>query len=57
MKLRLGKLLFPRMQEDQRRHQLYILLASLLVGLVISGVIVIIMLLSDQMTKYWLARL
>jgi hypothetical protein len=57
MKLSLGKLFFPHMPEDRRRHQLYILLASLLVGLVVSGVIIIVMLLTDQMTKYWLARL
>jgi hypothetical protein len=45
------------MPEDQRRHQLQIILMSLVVGLIISGVIVIVMLLSDQMTEYWLAQL
>ncbi|HEV2438091.1 MAG TPA: hypothetical protein VG077_19015 [Verrucomicrobiae bacterium] len=57
MKLSLGKLLFPHMPEDQRRHQLRLLLASLVVGLIISGIIVFIMLMSDQMTKYWLTKL
>jgi len=57
MKLSLGKLLFPRIPEDQRRHQLHVLLASLTVGLVISSIIVIVMLMSDQMTEHWLARL
>jgi hypothetical protein len=57
MRLSLGKLLFPRMPPDQRRHQLHILLVSLTVGLVISGIIVVVMLMSDQMTKRWLARL
>jgi hypothetical protein len=57
MKLSIGKLLFPRVPEDQRRHQLRILLFSLMVGLVISGIIVFIMLMSDQMTKYWVAEL
>ena len=57
MKLSFGKLLFPQMPEEQRRHQLRILLASLMVGLVISGIVVFIMLMSDQMTKYWIAKL
>jgi hypothetical protein len=57
MKLRLGKLLFPRMPEDQRCYQLRILLVCLVVGLIVSGMIVFIMLMSDQMTKYWLTRL
>ena len=45
------------MPEDQRCHQLRLLLASLVVGLIISGIIVFIMLMSDQMTKYWLTKL
>ena len=57
MKLSLGKLLFPHMPEDQRRHQLRLLLASLVVGLIISGIIVFVMVMSDQMTKYWLTKL
>ncbi len=57
MKLSVGKLLFPRVPDDQRRHQLRILVLTSVVALVISGIIVVIMLFSDQMTKYWLARL
>ena len=50
-------MLFPRVPEDQRRHQLRILVATSVVALAISGIIVVIMLLTDQMTKYWLAKL
>lgn len=57
MKLNLAKLLFPRMPKDQRQQQLRLWLASLVVALIISGIIVCIMLLSDQMTKYWLTKL
>ena len=57
MRFSFGKWLFPRMPEDQRRHQLRLILASLMVALAVSGIIVLIMLLTDQMTKYWLARL
>jgi hypothetical protein len=57
MKPRLSKWLFPHMPADQRRHQLRLLLASLVVGLIISGIIVFIMLMTDQMTKYWLTKL
>jgi hypothetical protein len=57
MKLSFGKLLFPRVPEDQRRHQLRLLMASLIVALAISGIIVFIMLMTDQMTKYWVAQL
>jgi len=45
------------MAEDQRRHQLHILLLSFMVSLVISGIIIIVMLMNDQMTEHWLARL
>lgn len=55
--MKLSKLLFPGMPEDQRRQQWHILLASLVVGLIISVMIVFIMLMTDQMTKYWLAKL
>jgi hypothetical protein len=57
MRLSLGKLLFPRIPEDQRRHQMHILWLSFVVALIISGVIIIVMLMSDQMTEHWLARL
>lgn len=57
MRLSLKKLLFPRTPTDQRRHQLNLLILSSVVALVLSGIIVIVMLLTDQMTEHWLARL
>jgi hypothetical protein len=57
MKLNLAKLLFPRMPEDQRHHQLRLILASFTVALVVSGIVVLIMLLTDQMTESWIAQL
>ena len=38
----LGKVLFPRLQRDQRRQKMRILLAVLLTGLVIAGVTALI---------------
>lgn len=57
MKPSLSKLLFPRLPQDQRRHQMRILWVCLAVGLIISGIIVFIMLMNDQVTKYWITRL
>jgi hypothetical protein len=57
MKLSLGKLLFPRLPQDQRRHQMHLLMVCLMVGVIISGIIVFVMLMNDQVTKYWLTRL
>jgi hypothetical protein len=57
MKLSLSKLLFPHVPKDQRRHQLRILLVSLAVGLIISGIMILVMVLNDQVTKYWLTKL
>lgn len=57
MKLRLGKMLYPRVPPDQRRHQLRLLWASLAVAVAVSGIIVFVMLLTDQVTKYWIAGL
>jgi hypothetical protein len=37
MTLNFGKLLFPRLQPDQRRREMRALLAALLTGLVIAG--------------------
>ncbi len=45
MKLDLAKLLFPRLQPDQRRREMHILLAALLTGLLIAGVIATVMIL------------
>lgn len=57
MKLSLGKMLFPRVPQDQRRHQFHLLLVSLMVALVVSGIIAFVMVLTDQVTKYWIAGL
>jgi hypothetical protein len=38
-----GKLLFPRLQPDQRRREMRFLLAALLTGLFIAGVIALVM--------------
>jgi len=38
-----GKLLFPRLQRDQRRREMRILLAVWLTGLVIAGIIALVM--------------
>jgi hypothetical protein len=44
MTLNLEKLLFPRLQPDQRRRELRFLLAALLTGLVIAGTVALVML-------------
>ena len=44
MTLNFGKLLFPRLQPDQRRRELRFLLAALLTGLVIAGTVALVML-------------
>jgi hypothetical protein len=38
-----GKLLFPRLQPDQRRREMRVLLAALLTGLVIAGTTALVM--------------
>jgi hypothetical protein len=43
MTLNLGKLLFPRLQPDQRRREMRFLLAALLAGLVIAGILAMVM--------------
>jgi hypothetical protein len=40
----LGKLLFPRLQPDQRRRELRNWFAALLTGLVIAGTVALVML-------------
>jgi hypothetical protein len=57
MRLSLGKLLFPRLPRDQRRHRMRILWMCLVIGLIVSGGIVLVMLINDQVTKYWIIRL
>lgn len=39
----LGKLLFPRLQRDQRLREMRILLAGLLIALVIAGITTLMM--------------
>jgi hypothetical protein len=39
----LGKILFPRLQRDQRRREMRILLGALLTGLVIAGITALVM--------------
>ena len=57
MRLSLARLLFPRLPRDQRRHQMRILWMCLVIGLIVSGGIVLILLMNDQITKYWITRL
>lgn len=45
MTLNFGKLLFPRLQPDQRRREIHTLLAALLTGVVIAGSVALVMLL------------
>ena len=39
----LGKLLFPRLQPDQRRREMHFLLTALLTGLITAGIIALVM--------------
>ena len=43
MTLSLGKLLYPRLQPDQRRKEMDFLLGALLTGLVTAGIVVLVM--------------
>lgn len=43
MTLNFGKLLFPRLQPDQRRREMRFLLAALFTGLAIAGAIALVM--------------
>jgi len=45
MTLSLGKLLYPRLQPDQRRKEMHFLLGALLTGLVTAGIVVLMMIL------------
>lgn len=45
MTLNFGKLLFPRLQPDQRRREMRILLFALLAGLAIASAVALAMLL------------
>ena len=43
MKPDLGKLLFPRLQPDQRRREMRIMIITLLAGLVVAGAMGLVM--------------
>jgi hypothetical protein len=47
MTLSLGKLLYPRLQPDQRRREMYFLLSALLTGLVTAGIIALVMIVME----------
>lgn len=52
MTLNLGKLLFPRLQPDQRRREMRVLLAALLTGLVIAGTTALVMIVVGKAKLY-----
>jgi hypothetical protein len=43
-----GKLLFPRLQPDQRRREMRNLLFALLTGLAIAGVVAMVMIMLEK---------
>ena len=47
-----GKLLFPRLQPDQRRREMRVLLAALLAGLVIASTIALVMIVVGKAKLY-----
>jgi hypothetical protein len=48
MKPDFGKLLFPRLQPDQRRREMRVLFAALLTGLVIAAITAVVMFLAGK---------
>jgi LPS O-antigen subunit length determinant protein (WzzB/FepE family) len=46
----LGKLLFPRLPPDVQRRKIIIILAVLLVGLLLGGLIALMMVLSNKIS-------
>ncbi|MGA2788835.1 MAG: hypothetical protein ABSF60_15045 [Verrucomicrobiota bacterium] len=42
------KLLYPRLQPDQRRREIHFLLAALLTGLVTAGIIALMMIVTGE---------
>jgi hypothetical protein len=48
----LGKLLFPRLQPDQRRREMHALFAALLTGLIIAGAVALVMLMVAKRKLY-----
>jgi hypothetical protein len=47
-----GKLLFPRLQRNQRRHEMRVLSAAILVGLAVGGIIVFLMIIKEKAGKF-----
>lgn len=47
-----GKILFPRLQRNQRRHEMRVLSAALLVGLVVAGMIVLLIIVAEKAGKF-----
>jgi hypothetical protein len=48
MTLSLGKLLYPRLQPDQRRREMHVLLTALLTGLITAGIIAVVMIVMGE---------
>ena len=44
----LGKLLFPRLQPDQRRREMHFLLTALLTGLLTAGIVTVVMIVTGH---------
>ena len=44
----LGKLLYPRLQPDQRRREMHFLLTALLTGLITAGIIAVVIIVTGQ---------
>jgi hypothetical protein len=44
----LGKLLYPRLQPDQRRREMHFLIGALLTGLITAGIIVLVMIVMGE---------
>jgi hypothetical protein len=40
----IGKFLFPRLQPDQQRREMFIILAAIVVGLVFAGIVTLVIL-------------
>ena len=57
MKLRLGRLLFPNKQDDERKRDVRILLASLAVGLLVGAFMVVFIFVNDSRARLWLLRI
>jgi hypothetical protein len=47
-----GKLLFPRLQRSQRRHEMRVLSAAVLVGVAVGGIIVFLMIIGEKTGKF-----